>query len=74
MSIGNLKDQGNKGNNMPYQLSSLRLLDSILQAVSVSPLPPSTTRTPSLVRVTTPGTVATGAFSVSVYNGVFLIN
>lgn len=68
MSVGNLKDYGNKGNNMPYQLASLQLLDSILQAVSVSPLPPSSTRTPSLTRVTTPGTVAAGAFSVSVYN------
>lgn len=68
MSVGNLKDQGNKGNNMPYQLSSLRLLDSILQAILVAPLPPSSTRTPSLTRVTTAGTVAAGAFSVSVYN------
>lgn len=25
MSIGNLKDQGNKGNNFPYQLSALKL-------------------------------------------------
>lgn len=25
MSIGNLKDQGNKGNNFPYQLAALKL-------------------------------------------------
>jgi len=29
MSIGNLRDQGNKGNNFPYQLASLQLLGSI---------------------------------------------
>ena len=29
MSIGNLKDQGNKGNNYPYQLANLKLLGSI---------------------------------------------
>ena len=68
MSVGNLKTQGDKGVNFGYQLSSLQLLNDILAAVSVSPLPPSTTRTPSLTRVTTAGTVAAGAFSVSVYN------
>jgi hypothetical protein len=26
MSVGNLKDYGNKGNNFPYQLQSLQLL------------------------------------------------
>lgn len=29
MSVGNLKDQGNKGNNFPYQRSVLELLGSI---------------------------------------------
>lgn len=29
MSIGNLKDQGNKGNNFPYQLKNLQLLGKI---------------------------------------------
>lgn len=29
MSIGNLKDQGNKGNNFPYQLANLQLLGLI---------------------------------------------
>ena len=35
MSIGNLKDQGNKGNNFPYQLRNLQLLGDI--AASVAP-------------------------------------
>lgn len=34
MSIGNLKDNGNKGNNFPYQLGSLQLLGSIAAAVA----------------------------------------
>lgn len=33
MSIGNLKDQGNKGNNYPYQLASLKLLGDINQGI-----------------------------------------
>jgi len=35
MSIGNLKTEGNKGNNFPYQLSNLQLLGAI--AASVAP-------------------------------------
>ena len=34
MSIGNTKDQGNKGNNFPYQLSNLQLLADILKGVT----------------------------------------
>ena len=34
MSIGNLKDNGNKGNNFPYQLGTLQLLDLILGGVT----------------------------------------
>ncbi len=37
MSVGNLKDYGNKGNNFPYQLAVLKLLDGILNAVGVLP-------------------------------------
>jgi len=34
MSIGNLKDQGNKGNNFPYQLRNLQLLGEIAAAIN----------------------------------------
>lgn len=37
MSIGNLKDEGNKGNNFPYQLRSLQILGEILTAVQALP-------------------------------------
>ena len=40
MSIGNLKDQGNKGNNFPFQLNALKLagkeLGSNLQEIVVT--------------------------------------
>ena len=32
MSVGNLKDYGNKGNNMPFQLANLKLLGGIQDA------------------------------------------
>ncbi len=37
MSIGNLKDNGNKGNNFPYQLRTLQLLGSINDAITALP-------------------------------------
>ena len=37
MSIGNLKDQGNKGNNFPYQLKTLQLLGAINESISALP-------------------------------------
>jgi hypothetical protein len=37
MSIGNLKDQGNKGNNFPYQLKTLQLLGAINDSISALP-------------------------------------
>ena len=37
MSIGNTKDQGNKGNNFPYQLRTLQLLASINDGISALP-------------------------------------
>jgi len=33
MSIGNLKDSGNQGNNFPYQLKSLQGLQQIIDAL-----------------------------------------
>lgn len=37
MSIGNLKTEGNKGNNFPYQLRTLQLLDAINNSISALP-------------------------------------
>ena len=45
MSIGNLKDQGNKGNNFPYQLRTLQLLAQIDASVNAIPGVDFVTRT-----------------------------
>lgn len=37
MSVGNLKDNGNKGKNFPYQLAVLKLLDQINSSISAIP-------------------------------------
>ena len=37
MSIGNLKTEGNKGNNFPYQLKSLQLLSAINNSINALP-------------------------------------
>jgi len=37
MSVGNTKDQGNKGNNFPYQLRTLQLLSSINDGIAALP-------------------------------------
>ena len=38
MSVGNTKDQGNKGNNFPYQLRHLQLLASLVECCEASGL------------------------------------
>ena len=43
MSIGNLKDQGNKGNNFPYQLRNLQLLGEIADNTAVPCCPTAAT-------------------------------
>lgn len=43
MSIGNLKDNGNKGNNFPYQLSVLQLLDQIVNSTTTACCPTAAT-------------------------------
>jgi hypothetical protein len=37
MSIGNLKTEGNKGNNFPYQFKSLQLLSAINDSINALP-------------------------------------
>lgn len=70
MSIGNLKDSGNQGNNFPWQYKVLLGLDKIFSALSSSTtsyLAPQE-RTPVISRVTTSGTIPSGTYSVSIGN------
>lgn len=53
MSIGNLKDNGNKGNNFPYQLRMLQLLAQIDQSVNNIPGVDYVTRTATYQAVVT---------------------
>ena len=61
MSIGNLRDQGNKGNNFPYQLASLQLLGSIestlASGASTQPIGPMATDAFGRFRVSEPFTL-----------------
>lgn len=70
MSVGNLKTNGNKGNNFPFQLAVLQLLDQILAASGGGGggCCPATPRVPSMIRSSAAGSVAAGKRSVSIYN------
>jgi hypothetical protein len=76
MSIGNLKTDGNKGNNFPYQLKSLQGLQCICDALGIDGdlydqlksindnLSPQN-RTAKLVRTSTTGTIKAFSFSIA---------
>ena len=66
MSIGNLKDYGNKGNNFPWQLKMLQGLEAILNAQTVNT---GAIRIPRLISPNnTSGTINVHVHSISVYN------
>ena len=72
MSVGNLKDSGNKGNNFPFQLNVLKgisgafanLVDIFNLLSAIKELESGTT----ITRPTTSGTINTGQLSVSIAN------
>lgn len=66
MSIGNLKTEGNKGNNFPWQYKMLLGLQGIINATSG--VTPGQARTPVAVRVTGAFTNSASVFSFSVAN------
>lgn len=70
MSVGNLKNSGNKGNNFPFQLAVLKLLDAILAASGGGGggCCPPVARVPSMSRANSIGATVAGARSVSFYN------
>lgn len=51
MSIGNLKTNGNKGNNFPYQLANLELLGQILTAIPAAACCPTAATEATLLSV-----------------------
>jgi hypothetical protein len=70
MSIGNLKDYGNKGNNFPWQYKMLQGLDTLisifLKSGGVPYLAPQS-RITQIARVSAPGSYA-GMHSMSIAN------
>ena len=66
MSIGNVKTEGNKGNNFPWQLKMLQGLQSIIDTLNAGVCCPPQKRIPNFLRPTgVSGTIATGTFSMS---------
>lgn len=55
MSIGNLKDNGNKGNNFPYQYKTLQLLSAINASINALPGVDYETRTTTYQAIATVG-------------------
>jgi hypothetical protein len=66
MSIGNLKDYGNKGNNFPWQLRMLNGLQAIANALTGTTT--GQVRTPGIVRVTGGYSNPVKVYSFSVAN------
>jgi hypothetical protein len=68
MSIGNLKDYGNKGNNFPWQLKMLQGLEAINTTIAAQTVTTSSIRTPRLISTSTTGTINVHVHSISIYN------
>ena len=78
MSVGNLKNQGNKGFNTPFQLGTLQLLgvaakegtlnDVLTILTSLNTKFEPVTRTTSITRSSGAGSILAGAKSVTFYN------
>jgi len=69
MSVGNLKTDGQKGNNFPWQLQMLRGLQGIIDTISTTKYccPPDI-RYPNIDSFTTAGTVPSNVYSFSIAN------
>jgi hypothetical protein len=68
MSIGNLKDYGNKGNNFPWQHKMLQGLEAINTTIAAQTGYVNSIKTPHLITVAGTGTIPGQPHSVSVYN------
>ena len=78
MSIGNLKDSGNQGNNFPFQLKVLQGLQAVLdnnccvdilaELSDINAKLRPFERTPDVISTTGSGTTPVGAYSVSIAN------
>jgi hypothetical protein len=68
MSIGNLKDYGNKGNNFPWQLQMLKGLQGIIDTLIAGVCCPPQQRTPVVVIDNSSGAIPPGTYGFSIAN------
>lgn len=68
MSVGDLKTDGLKGNNFPWQLKMLQGLQGIINALTAGTCCPPEIRIPKIVSVTGVGTVPANTYSFSIAN------
>jgi hypothetical protein len=68
MSVGNLKTDGQKGNNYPWQLKMLQGLQGIIDALTVGTCCPPEIRNTNIVSATGVGTVPANTYSLSIAN------
>ena len=68
MSVGNLKTDGQKGNNFPWQLKMLQGLQGIIDVLTAGVCCPPAQRTPVIIYETLPGSIPSGTYSFSIAN------
>ena len=66
MSVGNLKTDGQKGNNFPWQLKMLQGFTSMINALLGNTV--GATKVTTILRPTTSGTITAGKTSISIAN------
>lgn len=68
MSVGNLKTDGQKGNNFPWQLKMLQGLQGIIDALTAGTCCPPQSRSTNILSSTGAGVVPPNTYSLSIAN------
>ena len=68
MSVGNLKTDGQKGNNFPWQLKMLQGLQGIIDVLNHGVCCPPQLRTPIVGYETSPSSIPDGTYGFSIAN------
>jgi len=68
MSVGNLKTDGQKGNNFPWQLQMLKGLQGIIDALTAGTCCPPQSRYPNIENFSIAGATPSGVYSFSIAN------
>ena len=68
MSVGNLKTDGQKGNNFPWQLKMLQGIQGIIDALNHGVCCPPQQRTPVVAYDNSPGGIPPGTYGFSIAN------